>query len=97
MGTDQRNELKDLIQTNSHIFLGVPNKMNCLFLPNTGLDSKDRVGNVPDVEVGDATPANQHPYSLNPLKAEFMKEEINYMLKNDTIEPSSSQWSSLCL
>ena len=71
--------------------------MNCLFLPNTGLDSKDRVGNVPDVEVGDATPANQHPYSLNPLKAEFMKEEINYMLKNDIIEPSSSQWCSLCL
>ena len=73
MGTDQRNEFIKL-NTNTHIFLGVPNKTNCILLPNTGINAKDRVGNIPDVEVGEATPAKQHPYSLNPLKAECMKE-----------------------
>ncbi|CAC5369208.1 unnamed protein product [Mytilus coruscus] len=41
-----------------------------------------------DVDVGDASPIKQHPYRLNPLKLEFMRKEIKYMLDNDIIEPS---------
>ena len=50
-----------------------------------------------DVDVGDATPIKQHPYRLNPEKAEHLKKEITYMLENDIIEPSCSEWSSPCV
>ena len=55
--------------------------------------------NVPphDVDVGDAKPVKQHPYRVNPEKAIIMKQEIEYMLANDIIEPSFSNWSSPCL
>ena len=43
------------------------------------------------MEVGNA---KQHPYRINPLKLEVMSKEVEYMLANDIIEPSKSQWSS---
>ncbi|KAL5010971.1 hypothetical protein ScPMuIL_013276, partial [Solemya velum] len=50
-----------------------------------------------DVDVGDAPPVKQHPYRVNPLKEEHLKKEIQYMLDNDIIEPSRSEWSSPCV
>ena len=50
-----------------------------------------------DVIVGDALPIKQHPYRLNPLKLQNMRKEIQYMLENDIIEPSNSDWSSPCI
>jgi hypothetical protein len=50
-----------------------------------------------DVDVGDATPIKQHPYRLNPMKMEIMDKEIDYMLENNIIEPSTSEWSSPCI
>ena len=50
-----------------------------------------------DVEVGNATPIKQHPYRVNPLKLEVMLQEIAYMLQNDLIEISNSEWSSPCV
>ncbi|CAC5410429.1 Retrovirus-related Pol polyprotein from transposon 17.6 [Mytilus coruscus] len=50
-----------------------------------------------DVDVGDASPIKQHPYRPNPLKLEFMRQEIKYMLDNDIIEPSNSELGSPCL
>ena len=47
-----------------------------------------------DVDVGEAQPVKQCPYRLNPLKREIVKEEVNYMLNHDLIEPSCSPWSS---
>lgn len=40
------------------------------------------------------TPIKQHPYRLNPTKMSALQSEIQYMLKNDLIEPSESPWSS---
>jgi hypothetical protein len=40
------------------------------------------------------TPVKQHPYRLNPAKMAALQAEIDYMLKNDLIEPSESPWSS---
>ncbi len=42
-------------------------------------------------------PIKQHPYRLNPHKQEHLKKEIDYMLTNDIIEPSKSDWSSPCI
>jgi hypothetical protein len=38
------------------------------------------------------TPIKQHPYRLNPIKLAALQKEIDYMLKNDIIEPSESPW-----
>jgi len=50
-----------------------------------------------DVDVGTATPCKQHPYRVNPIKMGYLKTEVDYMLKNKIIEPSSSDWSSSCI
>jgi len=44
-----------------------------------------------DVEVNNANPCRQHPYRMNPSKLKHLLEEIEYMLHNDIIEPSSSE------
>ena len=38
-------------------------------------------------------PIKQHPYRLNPQKEEYLKNEVQYLLDNDFIEPSQSNWS----
>ena len=34
---------------------------------------------------------------MNPTKRKYLKEEIQYLLDNDFIEPSQSDWSSPCI
>ena len=50
-----------------------------------------------DVDVEAATPIKQHPYRVNPLKLKIIREEVAYMLENNLIEASSSEWSSPCM
>ncbi|KAL5015543.1 hypothetical protein ScPMuIL_007374, partial [Solemya velum] len=78
----ERNELKDLILEYKHLFPDTPGKTDVIYH---------------DVDVGDALPVKQHPYRVNPLKEEHLKKEIQYMLDNDIIEPSKSEWSSPCV
>ena len=52
---------------------------------------------VHDVDVGETTPIKQHPYRVNPLKLKIIREEVAYMLDNDLIEISNSEWSSPCV
>ena len=42
-------------------------------------------------------PCKQHPYRVNPIKMKYLKTEIDYMLENEIIEPSSSDWNSHCI
>ena len=50
-----------------------------------------------DVDVMGATPIKQHPYRVNPVKLKFLRNEVEYMMANGIIEPSSSEWSSPCV
>ena len=50
-----------------------------------------------DVDVSNASPCTQHPYRMNQSKLKHQSEDIEYMLRNDIIEPSSSEWSSPCI
>ena len=50
-----------------------------------------------DVDVGEATPVKQHPYRVNPQKAEAIRQEVEYMLNHGIIERSQSSWSSPCV
>jgi len=47
-----------------------------------------------DVILTEAKPIKQYPYRLNPYKREIVKREVQYMLDNQLISPSSSSWSS---
>ncbi|XP_068246894.1 uncharacterized protein [Palaemon carinicauda] len=63
--------------------------------PETVRDTPGRTTLVQhDVELENETPIRQAPYRLNPVKKEFVEKEINYLLTNNLITPSSSSWSS---
>ena len=34
---------------------------------------------------------------MNPVKQQYLREEVQYLLDNDFIEPSQSEWSSPCI
>ena len=75
-------ELTNLIHKFDNLFSDVPTKTNVVYH---------------DIDVDGATPIKQHPYRLNPEKAKILKQEVDYMLQNDIIEPSHSDWSSPCV
>ena len=49
------------------------------------------------MDVGDSTLIKQHPYKVSPMKRELLDKEIQYILENDIIEESQSNWSSPCI
>ena len=69
------------------------NEYECLF---PDVPSKT-TAEIYDVDVGDAAPVKQHPYRLSPVKQGYLKQEVKYLLDNDFVEPSKSQWSSPCI
>lgn len=50
-----------------------------------------------DVEVQNHRPIKQSPYRENPMKKEKIRKELQYMIDQDIIEESHSEWSSPCL
>ena len=50
-----------------------------------------------DVDIDDAKSIKQLPYPISPVKKDCLKDEIQYLLKNDFIEPSKRDWSSPCI
>ena len=48
-----------------------------------------------DVDFGDSMPVEQYPYQMNPVKKEYLKDEILYLLDSDFIEPSITGCISL--
>ena len=46
------------------------------------------------VLIDGAKPVKQHAYRMNPERQKYMKQEVQYLLENDFIEPSNSDWSS---
>ena len=50
-----------------------------------------------DVDVGNARPIKQHPYWVNPIRLEKLRQEVQYMLDKDIIEPSQNSWASPCV
>ena len=78
----QRKELAEVITQYREVFPDVPSKTNLI---------------EHDVDVGDSAPIKQHPYRVSPMRKELLDKEVQYMLKNDIIEESQSNWSSPCI
>ena len=47
-----------------------------------------------DVDVKTNAPTKNHPYRMNPERCAQIQIEITYVLYHNTIEPSTSSWSS---
>ena len=77
-----KKELAEVITQYREVFSDVPSKT--YFIEH-------------DVDVGDSAPIKQHPYRASPMKRELLDKEVQYMLKNNIIEESQSNWSSPCI
>ena len=75
----QQEELKQLIHEYEHLFPDIPSRTDKIYH---------------DVIVEDCKPIKQHPYGMNPLKQKYLQDEVKYLLENDFIEPSKSNYSS---
>ena len=78
----QQKDIEDLFDKYKQLFSDIPTRTTKI---------------VHDVDVGNAQPIKQHPYRLNPVKEKYLQLEIQYLLDNDFIEPSKSNWSSPCI
>ena len=77
--SDKKLELKQLILEYEHLFPDIPSKTDKIYH---------------DVELIDGSkPVKQHPYRMNPVKQQILRDEVQYLLDNDFIEPSQSEWS----
>ena len=78
----QQEALKQLIHEYEHLFPDIPTRTDKIYH---------------DVIVEDSKPIKQHPYRMNPLKQKYIQDEVKYLLENDFIEPSQSNYSSQCI
>ena len=78
----RRNKLKVLILEYEHLFPDIPARTDQIYH---------------DVDIEGLKPIKQHPYRMNPTKLQYLREEIQYLLDNDFIEPRQSDWSSPCI
>ena len=79
----KREDLKKVINDYKHLFPDVPSRTDMIY-HNVEIENT-------------ASPITQHPYRLNPVKQNYLQQEIDYLLANDFIEPSNSNWSSPCI
>ena len=79
---NEQEDIKKLLFEFQHLFPDVPSRTTCVYH---------------DVDVGSAPPHKQHPYRVNPLKLKYLHKEIEYMLENNIIESSQSEWSNPCV
>ena len=82
LSPEQQNDITDIIHDYSALFPDIPGRTTVV---------------EHDVDIGDSKPVKQHPYRVNPVKAEKLKAEVKFLLQNELIECSHSQWSSPCI
>lgn len=84
LDSGEQTSIKGLIYDHVNLFSDVPNK--------TTLVTHDVV-----LKDDNVKPVKQHPYRVNPIQLEHIRKEIDYMLSNDIITHSNSDWSSPCV
>ena len=93
--------LQDLDQKLSHLSSEKRLEMKQLFLEYEHLfpDILSRTDkNYNHVElINGSKLVKQHPYRMSPVKQQLLREKVQYLLDNDYIEPSQSEWSSPCI
>ena len=83
LDSDKRLELKQLILEYEHLFPDIPPRTDKIYY---------------DVDIIDGSkPVKQHPYRMNPVKQQYLRVEVQYLLDNDFIGHSQNEWSSPCI
>ena len=82
LSTEERNDVAELVQEFAHLFPDIPKRTKLI---------------MHDVNVSNVSPCKQQPYRVNLQKLLHLQKEIEYMLENELIEPSSNKWSSPCI
>ena len=82
LGENQRDELKILSFEYENLFPDLPTRTGKLYH---------------DVNVEGSKPVKQYPYRMNPMKLQYLREEIKYLLDNDFMKPSQSHFTSPCI
>ena len=78
----QCNKLKMMILEYEHLFPDIPTWTDQIYH---------------DVGIEGSIPIKQHPYRMNSMKQQYLRDEIRYLLSNDFAELSQSGWSSPCI
>ena len=65
----QRDELKMLILEYEHLFPDIPTRTDQIYH---------------GVDIEGSKPIKQHPYRMNPMKLQYLREGIQYLLDNDS-------------
>lgn len=78
----QQKQLKELVHEFEHLFPDVPTRTDKIYH---------------DVVLESDKSVKQNPYRMNPVKQQYLKDEVKYLLDNDFIEPSQSKYSSPCI
>ena len=76
---NNQKELKEIMISFPFVFRDSPGRTNLL---------------CHDVDVGDSEPIKQHPYRLNPIKSQIVKDQVDFLLQHVLVKPSHSPWSS---
>ena len=63
----QCNELKKLIPEYEHLFPDIPTRTDQIYY---------------GVDIEDSKPIKQHPYRMNPMKLQYLREQIQHLLDN---------------
>ena len=50
-----------------------------------------------DMGIEGSKPIKQHPYGMNPIKLQCLREEVQHLLDIDFIELSQRDWSVPCI
>lgn len=77
--TEQKEDLRDLLKDFWSLFDG--------HLGHTSLGEHE-------INTGDAKPVHLPPYRSSPAKKQIIEDQIQMMLEEDIIEPSSSPWAA---
>ena len=92
------NILKDLDKKLSHLDQTQRDEVKTLILEYEHLFPDIPTDQIyHDVQIEGSKPIKQHPYRMNPMKLQYLREEVQYLLDIGFINPSQSDWSSPCI
>lgn len=83
LSSSQAHEVKELLLEFQQLFQDVPRPCTLV---------EHEVMLLPGVK-----PIKQAPYRVSPAKKKILESEVEYLLQHDLIEPSDSEWASLCV
>jgi len=94
LNEDKQSSLSRLLERFKHLFTDDPGCTDWVEHKVEVATVSSQLSTDPKAPSVTVKPIRQAPYRVNELKSKLIKQEIDYMLLNDVIEPSCSPWAS---